>query len=47
MAEVAGRRHRGHAPLVIDSTEPEVIQTGLELLVSRAVVNSVNYEDGG
>ncbi len=33
-------------PLVLDSTEPEVIRTGLELLGGRAVVNSVNYEDG-
>ena len=31
---------------MIDSTEPEVIRTGLELLAGRAVVNSVNYEDG-
>jgi 5-methyltetrahydrofolate--homocysteine methyltransferase len=33
-------------PLVLDSTEPNVIQAGLELLGGRAVVNSVNYEDG-
>ena len=33
-------------PLVLDSTEPEVIRAGLELLAGRAVVNSVNYEDG-
>ncbi|MGD0686443.1 MAG: methionine synthase [Streptosporangiaceae bacterium] len=33
-------------PLVLDSTEPEVIRAGLELLGGRAVVNSVNYEDG-
>jgi 5-methyltetrahydrofolate--homocysteine methyltransferase len=33
-------------PLVLDSTEPEVIAAGLELLGGRAVVNSVNYEDG-
>ena len=33
-------------PLVIDSTEPEVIQAGLELVGGRAVVNSVNFEDG-
>ena len=31
---------------MIDSTEPEVIRAGLELLAGRAVVNSVNYEDG-
>ncbi|GAA1408900.1 methionine synthase [Oerskovia paurometabola] len=33
-------------PLVIDSTEPPVIQAGLELIGGRAVVNSVNFEDG-
>jgi 5-methyltetrahydrofolate--homocysteine methyltransferase len=33
-------------PLVIDSTEPEVVTAGLERLGGRAVVNSVNYEDG-
>ncbi len=33
-------------PLVLDSTEPEVIRAGLEQLGGRAVVNSVNYEDG-
>ena len=33
-------------PLVIDSTEPEVIAAGLELVGGRAVVNSVNFEDG-
>jgi 5-methyltetrahydrofolate--homocysteine methyltransferase len=33
-------------PLVLDSTEPAVIEAGLELLGGRAVVNSVNYEDG-
>ncbi|MGP7997433.1 MAG: methionine synthase [Streptosporangiaceae bacterium] len=47
MAEVAGRLATAATlPLVIDSTEPEVIRTGLELLAGRAVVNSVNYEDG-
>jgi 5-methyltetrahydrofolate--homocysteine methyltransferase len=33
-------------PLVLDSTEPAVVEAGLELLGGRAVVNSVNYEDG-
>ena len=33
-------------PLVIDSTEPQVIQAGLELIGGRPVVNSVNFEDG-
>jgi 5-methyltetrahydrofolate--homocysteine methyltransferase len=47
MKEVAGRLATAATlPLVIDSTEPEVIQAGLELLAGRAVVNSVNYEDG-
>jgi 5-methyltetrahydrofolate--homocysteine methyltransferase len=47
MAEVAGRLATAATlPLVLDSTEPDVIRTGLELLAGRAVVNSVNYEDG-
>jgi 5-methyltetrahydrofolate--homocysteine methyltransferase len=33
-------------PLVLDSTEPAVLEAGLEMLGGRAVVNSVNYEDG-
>jgi len=33
-------------PLVLDSTEPVVIEAGLELTGGRAVINSVNYEDG-
>jgi 5-methyltetrahydrofolate--homocysteine methyltransferase len=33
-------------PLVLDSTEPAVIEAGLECLGGRAMVNSVNYEDG-
>lgn len=33
-------------PLVLDSTEPEVIRAGLERLGGRSIVNSVNYEDG-
>jgi len=33
-------------PIVLDSTEPQVLQAGLECLGGRSVVNSVNYEDG-
>jgi 5-methyltetrahydrofolate--homocysteine methyltransferase len=33
-------------PLVLDSTEPAVLQAGLEQVGGRAVINSVNYEDG-
>jgi len=33
-------------PLVLDSTECAVIEAGLELTGGRAVINSVNYEDG-
>jgi 5-methyltetrahydrofolate--homocysteine methyltransferase len=47
MRQVAGRLATAATlPLVLDSTEPEVIAAGLELLGGRAVVNSVNYEDG-
>lgn len=33
-------------PVMIDSTEPDVIRTGLEHLGGRSAVNSVNFEDG-
>jgi 5-methyltetrahydrofolate--homocysteine methyltransferase len=33
-------------PIMIDSTEPEVIEAGLECLGGRSVVNSVHFEDG-
>ncbi|WP_405085600.1 methionine synthase [Microbispora sp. NBC_01389] len=33
-------------PIVLDSTEPAVLEAGLEMLGGRAVINSVNYEDG-
>ncbi len=33
-------------PIVIDSTEPAVLEAGLEMLGGRAVINSVNFEDG-
>jgi 5-methyltetrahydrofolate--homocysteine methyltransferase len=47
MREIAGRLATAATlPIVLDSTEPDVIQAGLELLGGRAVVNSVNYEDG-
>ncbi|MDP1788738.1 MAG: dihydropteroate synthase, partial [Rhodoglobus sp.] len=32
--------------LVVDSTEPAVLQAGMELIGGRPVVNSVNFEDG-
>jgi 5-methyltetrahydrofolate--homocysteine methyltransferase len=47
MREIAGRLATAATlPLVLDSTEPEVIEAGLELIGGRSVVNSVNYEDG-
>ena len=47
MAAVVGRLATAATlPLVLDSTEPAVIEAGLELVGGRAVVNSVNYEDG-
>jgi 5-methyltetrahydrofolate--homocysteine methyltransferase len=33
-------------PIVLDSTEPQVLEAGLEMLGGRAVLNSVNFEDG-
>ena len=45
--EMAGRLATASTlPLMLDSTEPPVIEAGLELLGGRVVINSVNYEDG-
>jgi 5-methyltetrahydrofolate--homocysteine methyltransferase len=47
MREVASRfATAATLPLVLDSTEAPVIEAGLELTGGRAVINSVNYEDG-
>jgi 5-methyltetrahydrofolate--homocysteine methyltransferase len=47
MREVVGRfATAATLPLVLDSTEPAVIEAGLEMTGGRAVINSVNYEDG-
>ncbi|MFJ7328916.1 methionine synthase [Streptomyces cyaneofuscatus] len=47
MAELAGRFATASTlPIVLDSTELPVLRAGLEKLGGRAVLNSVNYEDG-
>ena len=47
MKELAGRLATASTlPIVLDSTEPAVLQAGLEKLGGRALINSVNYEDG-
>ncbi|CAI9409866.1 methionine synthase [Aestuariimicrobium sp. T2.26MG-19.2B] len=33
-------------PVVLDSTEPEVVEAGLETFAGRSIINSVNFEDG-
>ncbi|MGK4579884.1 methionine synthase [Kitasatospora sp. HPMI-4] len=47
MREIASRLATASTlPIVLDSTEPDVLRAGLEALGGRAVLNSVNYEDG-
>jgi len=47
MRELASRLATASTlPIMIDSTEPEVIAAGLACLGGRAIVNSVNFEDG-
>ncbi|WP_331737448.1 methionine synthase [Streptomyces sp. NBC_00019] len=47
MEELAGRFATASTlPIVLDSTEVPVIRAGLEKIGGRAVINSVNYEDG-
>ena len=47
MSQIASRFATASAlPIVLDSTEPNVLKAGLEHLGGRCVINSVNYEDG-
>ncbi|CAN2199455.1 MetH Methionine synthase I, cobalamin-binding domain [Candidatus Nanopelagicaceae bacterium] len=47
MYEIASRFATASTlPIVLDSTEPNVLKAGLEALGGRSVINSVNYEDG-
>ncbi|MGC3993389.1 MAG: methionine synthase [Propionicimonas sp.] len=47
MAELSSRIGTGVAlPVMLDSTEPGVLQAGLERLGGRSAINSVNFEDG-
>src|SRR5439155_3065738 len=47
MREIAGRFATASTlPIMLDSTEPDVVEAGLERLGGRCVVNSVNFEDG-
>src|SRR3954454_1321226 len=47
MCEVVGRmRGAINAPLVIDSTEYPVLEAALKLYGGKAIINSINFEDG-
>ena len=47
MAELAPRfANMAAAPIVLDSTEPEVMETGLQRIGGRCILNSANLEDG-
>ncbi len=47
MDEIAQRfATQSSVPLVLDSTEPQVIEAGLKWVGGRAVLNSANLEDG-
>ncbi|WP_115851655.1 methionine synthase [Thermasporomyces composti] len=47
MRELASRLATASTlPIMVDSTEPAVIEAALEMLGGRCVVNSVNFEDG-
>lgn len=47
MRALAGRLATASTlPIMLDSTEPDVLRAGLECLGGRCAVNSVNYEDG-
>jgi 5-methyltetrahydrofolate--homocysteine methyltransferase len=47
MREVASRfATQATIPMMLDSTEPPVIETGLQLIAGKPILNSVNLEDG-
>src|SRR5207302_7540383 len=47
MDEIASRfGTQASAPLVLDSTEPQVMEAGLQWIGGRAMLNSANLEDG-
>jgi 5-methyltetrahydrofolate--homocysteine methyltransferase len=47
MAAIAGRfATQATVPLMLDSTEPPVIETGLQRIAGKPLLNSVNLEDG-
>ncbi|WP_216217125.1 methionine synthase [Amycolatopsis aidingensis] len=47
MRELAGMLATASTlPVMVDSTEPDVLEVGLEHLGGRCAINSVNYEDG-
>ena len=47
MEEIASRLATAVSlPVMLDSTDPDVLRAGLEHLAGRCVINSVNYEDG-
>ena len=48
MARLIGdARGRTTLPIMLDSTEPPVLEAGLKLLGGKPIVNSINLEDGG
>jgi 5-methyltetrahydrofolate--homocysteine methyltransferase len=47
MTEIAGRLATASTlPIMLDSTEVDVLQAGLQQLGGRCAINSVNFEDG-
>ncbi len=47
MREIASRfATQATLPLMLDSTEPAVIETGLQWIAGKPILNSVNLEDG-
>jgi 5-methyltetrahydrofolate--homocysteine methyltransferase len=47
VATVSALRRAVRVPLMVDSTDPEVMAAALEAIPGRPVLNSVNLEDGG
>ncbi len=44
---IGDARGRTTLPIMLDSTEPPVLEAGLKLLGGKPILNSINLEDGG
>ena len=44
--EISDMRHLFQAPIMIDSTEWQVVEAALQTVAGKPIINSINFEDG-